>query len=243
MTLLGNYIKSVHQGDLRQRDEIRQLTDGQGKEYLHAGRVMAAYEKWFGPSPQRDILYILGLFDRPVEPGAIAALRKAPAIPGVTGRLQNLSEKEWQWALSHLREAGLVVGTEAHKNAAATLDTGTTGTKRPIRPIGPIETTGSIDSHPLVREYFGAKLKQENPVGWRAAHERLYRYYKDLPEKELKKLLAVKLYEKGILGIGKAKELIGVTRMEFLYLLKDEGVPLNYDQDDLENDLKTIEGI
>ncbi len=28
-------------------------------------------------------------------------------------------------------------------------------------------------------------------------------------EKELKKLLAVKLYEKGILGIGKAKELIG----------------------------------
>jgi len=62
-------------------------------------------------------------------------------------------------------------------------------------------------------------------------------------EKELKKLLAVKLYEKGILGIGKAKELIGVTRMEFLYLLKDEGVPLNYDQDDLENDLKTIEGI
>jgi len=62
-------------------------------------------------------------------------------------------------------------------------------------------------------------------------------------EKELKKLLAVKLYEKGILGVGKAKELIGVTRMEFLYLLKDEGIPLNYDQDDLENDLKTIEGI
>jgi len=62
-------------------------------------------------------------------------------------------------------------------------------------------------------------------------------------EKELKKLLAVKLYEKGILGIGKAKELIGVTRMEFLYLLKDEGIPLNYDRDDLENDLKTIEGI
>ena len=62
-------------------------------------------------------------------------------------------------------------------------------------------------------------------------------------EKELKKLLALKLYEKGILGIGKAKELIGVTRMEFLFLLKDEGIPLNYDQDDLENDLKAIEGI
>ncbi len=62
-------------------------------------------------------------------------------------------------------------------------------------------------------------------------------------EKELKKLLAMKLYEKGVLGIGKARELIGVTRAEFLYLLKDEGIPLNYDKDDLENDLKTIEGI
>jgi tetratricopeptide (TPR) repeat protein len=190
LTLLGNYIKRMHQGDLRKRDEIRQLTEGQGREYLHAGRVMAAYEKWFGPSPQRDILYILGLFDRPVEPGAIEALRKAPAIPGVTDRLRDLSGKDWQWAMSHLREAGLVAGSGSHKNhknMAAANDsgtTGTTGTKRPTRPIGPGETIGSIDSHPLVREYFGAKLKQENPGGWRAAHERLYRYYKVLPGKE-----------------------------------------------------------
>jgi len=62
-------------------------------------------------------------------------------------------------------------------------------------------------------------------------------------EKELKKLLAIKLYEKGILGIGKAKELIGATLMDFLHLLKDEGIPLNYDQDDLEKDIKTIERI
>jgi predicted HTH domain antitoxin len=61
--------------------------------------------------------------------------------------------------------------------------------------------------------------------------------------KELKKLLALKLYDKGILGMGKARELIGVTRMEFMYLLKEERIPLNYDQDDLEEDLKTIEGI
>ena len=62
-------------------------------------------------------------------------------------------------------------------------------------------------------------------------------------EKELKKLLAMKLYEKGILGIGKAKELIGASSMEFLHMLKDEGIPLNYDRKDLEKDLKTIEGI
>jgi predicted HTH domain antitoxin len=60
-------------------------------------------------------------------------------------------------------------------------------------------------------------------------------------EKELKKLLALKLYEKGILGMGKARELIGATRMEFLYMLKEEGIPVNYDQDNLEEDLRTIE--
>lgn len=62
-------------------------------------------------------------------------------------------------------------------------------------------------------------------------------------EKELKKLLALKLYEKGILGMGKARELIGAGRLEFLYILKEEGIPLNYDQDDLEEDIKAIEGI
>jgi predicted HTH domain antitoxin len=59
-------------------------------------------------------------------------------------------------------------------------------------------------------------------------------------EKELKKLLALKLYEKGILGMGKARELDGVTRLDFLYMLKEEGIPVNYDQDDLEEDLNTL---
>ena len=60
-------------------------------------------------------------------------------------------------------------------------------------------------------------------------------------EKELKKLLALKLYEKGILVMGKARELIGTTRMRFLCMSKEEGIPVNYNQGDLKNDLKTIE--
>jgi predicted HTH domain antitoxin len=62
-------------------------------------------------------------------------------------------------------------------------------------------------------------------------------------EKELKKLLALKLYEKGILGMGKARELLGASRLEFMYILKEEGIPLNYDQEELEHDIKTIEGM
>ena len=59
-------------------------------------------------------------------------------------------------------------------------------------------------------------------------------------EESLKKILAVRLYEKGILGIGKARELAGVTRLEFHKLLKDEGVFLNYDEEDLKNDVKQL---
>ncbi|MCK4765045.1 MAG: UPF0175 family protein [Candidatus Aminicenantes bacterium] len=57
------------------------------------------------------------------------------------------------------------------------------------------------------------------------------------------RLLALKLYEKGILGMGKARELIGVGKLDFLYILKEEGIPLNYDREELEDDLQTIEGI
>jgi predicted HTH domain antitoxin len=62
-------------------------------------------------------------------------------------------------------------------------------------------------------------------------------------EKELKKLLTLKLYEKGVLGIGKAREWLGVSRLEFLYILKEEGIFVNYDSDDLQEDLKSIGGI
>ncbi len=165
LTLLGHYIKSVHQGDLRRRDEIPRLSEGKIREGRHAGRVMAAYEKWFGPSPERDILYLLGLFDRSVEKGAIEALKKEPAIPGVTERLRGLTEEDMQWALCHLREARLVAEESPQKS-------------------------GTLDCHLLVREYFGEKLRQENPGGWQASHERLYRYFKALPGKELPDTLA-----------------------------------------------------
>lgn len=66
-----------------------------------------------------------------------------------------------------------------------------------------------------------------------------------LPEKtvqhDLMKMLAVKLYEKGALGLGKASELCGADRTEFLHLLKEEHVYLNYDNEELDRDLATLE--
>jgi predicted HTH domain antitoxin len=62
-------------------------------------------------------------------------------------------------------------------------------------------------------------------------------------KEELKKLLAVTLYEKGILGIGKARELAGASKLEFYALLKKEGVPLNYSEEDAEKDIITAKAL
>lgn len=57
----------------------------------------------------------------------------------------------------------------------------------------------------------------------------------------LKRELAVRLYEKKLLGFGKARQLAGMTKWEFQQLLGEQGVPRSYDLEELERDLKTLE--
>ena len=57
----------------------------------------------------------------------------------------------------------------------------------------------------------------------------------------LKRELAVRLYEKGLLGFGKARELAGMSKWEFQQLLGEEGILRSYDVEELERDLKTLE--
>lgn len=65
-----------------------------------------------------------------------------------------------------------------------------------------------------------------------------------LPEKtkaqDTLRLLAVKMYENGILGMGKAAELCGASKLEFMWVLREEQIPLNYDQEELERDLRNL---
>jgi tetratricopeptide (TPR) repeat protein len=165
LTLLGNYIAVVHEGDIRKRDLIPALTEEEEKGG-HARRVMESYESWLVGNPELDILYMMGFFDRPVPCGAAAVLREAPVIEGVTTNLQNLSHPQWQYALERLRNLGLLA---RHCQSES---------EDPV-----------LDCHPLIREHFGQKLRQQNPEGWKAAHKRLYHYYKDLPGRELPETL------------------------------------------------------
>ncbi len=60
---------------------------------------------------------------------------------------------------------------------------------------------------------------------------------------ELKIELAVHLYEQGKLSFGKARELAGMTVWEFQQLVGSRKIPVHYDIQDYEEDIKTLKGL
>jgi tetratricopeptide (TPR) repeat protein len=99
LTLLGRYLITACDGDVRKRDTIPSLF-GERKKGGHARRIMRQYEKLFQGKPELAVLRMLGLFDRPADGGAIAVLRKLPFFAG--------PKTEWKFALETLLEARLI---------------------------------------------------------------------------------------------------------------------------------------
>ena len=133
LTLLGNYLAVVHNGEIRKKDLVPALMEEE-KEGGHAKRVMKSYEIWLKGTAELNILYLMGLFDRPAEAGAIKKLGEGPVINGLTENIVSLPEVKWKYAVKHLRELKL---------------------------LGKGDESGDLDCHPLVREHFGEKLKNE----------------------------------------------------------------------------------
>ncbi|HVF61237.1 MAG TPA: hypothetical protein VNJ70_15625 [Thermoanaerobaculia bacterium] len=154
LTLLGTYLRDVCDGDVRRRREAAVL-DAEIEGSEHARRVMAAYESWLGLGAALQVLRLLGLFDRPADAAALAALRAEPEIPELTVGIGVGEEKAWKLALARLRRARLVAPPESHY----------------------VCDQGALDAHPLVREYFGEGLRQGALEAWRAGNERLYEHY------------------------------------------------------------------
>lgn len=59
---------------------------------------------------------------------------------------------------------------------------------------------------------------------------------------EIKKLLAIYLFKERILSFGKACELSGLNKTEFLEFTGNMKIPLNYDIEDYEEDLTILRG-
>lgn len=157
LSLLAGLLVRRHQGDVQRRDRVGpllQMTDARG--HGHAQRVMQAYEKeWLKDEPVLwAIMRAVGLFDRPATVGCLDALRREPVIPGLTEPLMGLRSVVWDEAVFALREVRL------------------------LDPEDP-RARGSLDAHPLVREWFGEQLRHTNQEAWRQAHGRLYEYLRD----------------------------------------------------------------
>lgn len=54
------------------------------------------------------------------------------------------------------------------------------------------------------------------------------------------KRLAATFYADGSLSLGKAAQLASVSKQEFLDFMANHNIPLNYDVDELEEDLSTV---
>ena len=155
LTLLGSYLTDAYNGDIRCRKEVSERLAHDVRQGVHARKVMESYQTWFGEGPELSVLRMLGLFDRPAEEKALGALLKPPAIRGLTESLIDLSPTEWRTILAKLRRARLLAGED---------------------PYNP----GHLDTHPLVREYFGEQLRSQQTDAWKECNRRLFHYYRTL---------------------------------------------------------------
>jgi Protein kinase domain/NACHT domain len=155
LTLLGSYLTDAYNGDICCREEVSMRLAHDVRQGVHARKVMESYQSWLGEGPELSTLRILGLFDRPSDERVICALLKSPAIPGLTESLTDLSPREWRTILARLRRARLLAGEDPHK-------------------------AGHLDTHPLVREYFGEQLRSQQTDAWKECNRRLFDYYQTL---------------------------------------------------------------
>lgn len=165
LNLLGSYLHDAHAGDIRKRDLIKLEQADAEEQGGHAFRVMDAYvavlakdgktaEEQAKARRALALLRLLGLFDRPATAETLAALWEGEAIAGLTEPLVGISETQRNLALQRLEDARLFTVSRA---------------------LGSGELV-ALDAHPLLREYFGKRLRDAQPEAWRAAHRRLYEH-------------------------------------------------------------------
>ena len=155
LTLLGSYLADAYNGDIRCRKEVSEHLSHDARQGTHAQKVMESYQTWFGEGPELSVLRMLGLFDRPADEKALEVLLRSPAIPDLTESLTDLNPTEWRSILARLRRARLLAGEDP-------------------------QDPGQLDTHPLVREYFGEQLRSKRTEAWQECNRRLFYYHRTL---------------------------------------------------------------
>ncbi len=154
--LLGGYLQQAHGGDIRKRDRVDWEKAFNDQQEGHAWAVMRSYQRWFEQhslkgKQQLAVLRLLGLFDRPADTESLRALRKGNPIIGLTDTVSSIDDDDWNRILTSLAQEHRLISV--------------------VRSRGHITT---VDTHPLVREYFANQLREKYPFSWIAGHRRLY---------------------------------------------------------------------
>lgn len=112
LVLLGNLLVEYYDGDVNQYERLPILADNEEIAVgHHAERVMQFYEQQWGvDAPEQRFLNLLGLFDRPIETGAMKALFEQAEV---AAPLAGLAKIKWQKMLARLRKTGLLLEAKA----------------------------------------------------------------------------------------------------------------------------------
>lgn len=209
VTLLGTYLSEVCGGDIRHRDQFdfsdivlthaeeQELASDETVKYAkRAEKIMRGYLEQFdrlgkdeaskGPGgPERAILNLLGLFDRPADGKAVEALL-AKRIPGLTDDLfvetVTTTSGKWFWKSSKVEVRELDARERGQRLRRAKERLRKLRLLSKPNPHDPQE----LDAHPIVRAFFSGRLDETAPEGAKVAHDILYKHYSaaapDLPD-------------------------------------------------------------
>jgi tetratricopeptide (TPR) repeat protein len=104
LTLLGTYLVTFCDADIRRRADIRELQVDEIKPGRQARKVMASYARMYEGEAELDILRALGYFNRPAEPAALKMVLPA------------MEDRRYRAALKRLREARLILTADPAKD-------------------------------------------------------------------------------------------------------------------------------
>jgi hypothetical protein len=188
LRLLGAWLKKAHHGDVRKWKLVKFEKADAHTQGGHAFKAMAAYESWLASAGeeghrQLSVLRLLGLFDRPADPGCLRALRAPPAISGLTDDLADLADEDWEAAVSDLQELQLVARLPFEPQPLRGFDRETADRSEELDlpepkdyPLLQTLRGDALEAHPLVRDYSARQVRERDPEAWRAAHRRLYEH-------------------------------------------------------------------
>jgi tetratricopeptide (TPR) repeat protein len=167
LIVLGRFL-IVKGGDIRIRGQIKLERASENRNQgitRNAWHVLEAYEEWLS-SPQGNAadvqaLRLTGLFDRPASVDCLDALRRPPAMAGLTDALVGLSDDAWNTVLLRLHDAHLI------QLRFPAVEAGSFAPR-------PEPDQVALDAHPLIREYFAKRLREQQPEAFQEAHSRLF---------------------------------------------------------------------